>query len=146
MTSNQKQSNHHFSFTVSVDAPANKVWQTLIDVKNWKNWDTELKSSELNGAFINGAKGVLIPLKGPKLDFYISEIIINQSYTFKTKMPFGYLEITRIICNNKNEILFTDDIKFTGLSKYFFGLLLGRGFRKVMPAVMQNFKNIAESK
>jgi hypothetical protein len=97
MNSNQMQSNHHFSFTISVDATKEKVWETLIDVPNWKNWDTELKSSQLNSAFLVGAKGILTPLKGPKLDFYISEIIPNQTYTFKTKMPLGYLEIKRTL-------------------------------------------------
>lgn len=146
MNSNQKQSNHHFSFTIAVDATKEKVWETLIDVTNWKNWDTELKSSQLKGDFIVGAKGTLIPLKGPKLEFHISEIITNETYTFKTKMPLGYLEIKRTLTEENNNILFTDDIQFTGILKHIFGLMLGKGFIKVLPEVMENFKKIAESK
>ncbi len=146
MNSNQTQSNHHFSFSILVDASIEKVWETLLDVENWKNWDTELKSSELNEPFSEGAKGKLVPLKGPKLDFYVYEIIPNQTYTFKTKMPLGWLEIKRTLTPISNKIEFNDDIKFTGISKYFFGLVLGGGFRKVLPRVMENFKKIAESK
>lgn len=85
-------------------------------------------------------------MKGPKLDFYITELIANQTYTFRTKMPLGWLEIKRTLTPISNKIEFNDDIKFTGISKYFFGLVLGGGFRKVLPRVMENFKKIAESK
>jgi carbon monoxide dehydrogenase subunit G len=146
MNSNQIQSNHHFSFTIAVDATKEKVWETLIDVTNWKNWDTELKSSQLNGDFTVGAKGTLMLRKGPKLDFHISEIVPNETYTFKTKMPLGYLEIKRTVIEDNRKILFNDDIQFTGISKRFFGLLLGGGFRKVLPEVMENLKKIAEKK
>lgn len=144
MNSNKTESNHHFSFTIAINATKEKVWETLIDVANWKNWDTELKTSQLNGAIAVGAKGTLLPVKGPKLDFYISEINPNQSYTFKTKMPLGYLEIKRTLAEENNKILFTDDIQFTGISKHLFGFLLGNGFRKVLPEVMENFKKIVE--
>ena len=145
MNLNQIQSNHHFSFTIAINASKDKVWETLIDVPNWKNWDTEIKSSQLNGAFIVGASGIMKPLKGPKLDFYISELIPFKTYTFKTKMPLGWLEIKRTISDENNTVLFNDDIQFTEISKRFFGLILGGGFRKVLPKVMDNFKIIAES-
>ena len=80
MKTNQKQSIYHFSFTISINNSKSKVWETLIDVESWKVWDTELKSAQLNGEFKVGAKGILIPNKGPKLNFYISEIIrINRN-------------------------------------------------------------------
>ena len=86
------------------------------------------------------------PKKGPKLKFYISEIIPNKSYTFNTIMPVGELVIKRSLVKENNEIQFTDDIKFTGFLKYIFGLMLGGEFRKVLPEVMLKFKNLAESK
>ncbi len=140
------QSNYHFSITISVENTLYKVWETLIDFDSWKIWDTELESAKLNGTFKVGAEGILIPKKGPKLNFYISEIIPNKTYTFKTKMPLGWLEIKRTIVQEKYAILFTDDIQFTGILKQLYGLLLGKGFIKVLPEVMQNFKKLAESK
>ncbi|MGL5892426.1 MAG: SRPBCC family protein [Bacteroidia bacterium] len=141
-----KQSNHHFSFTIPVNTTTANIWQTLIDVENWHQWDTELIEASLEGYFAVGAKGTLKPKKGPKLKFYISEIIPNQSYTFNTIMPVGELVIKRSISEKNNELHFTDDIAFTGALKYVFGLMLGGQFRKVLPEVMNNFKKIAESK
>jgi uncharacterized protein YndB with AHSA1/START domain len=143
MASN-KQSNHHFSFTVGVNATPNKVWQTLTDVSSWHIWDTELIEASLEGRFEVGAKGILIPKKGPKLPFYISEITPHHSYSFKTKMPIGSLDITRTLKVENGTTYFTDDIAFKGLLKHIFGFMLGGGFRKVLPDVMDNFKNLAE--
>jgi hypothetical protein len=145
MTDN-KQSNHHFSFTVGVHNTQDKVWQTLIDVSTWHLWDTELVDAFLELPFEVGAKGVLTPKKGPKLKFYISEIVPNQSYTFKTDLPVGWLEIKRMPRTENNITYFTDDIAFKGFLKRIFGLMLGGGFRKVLPEVMNNFKKIAEKR
>lgn len=146
MNTNQKQSNYHFSFTVSVNNSKAKVWETLFDVESWNVWDTELKFAKLNGEFKVGSKGILRPNKGPKLNFYISEIIPNETYTFKTKMPLGWLNIKRKLSEENGKILFTDDIQFTEILKHIFGLMLGKGFIKVLPGVMQKFKKLAESK
>ena len=140
------KSNYHFSIKISVENTASKVWETLIDVESWKIWDTELESAKLNGIFEVGTKGILIPKKGPKLNFYISEITDCKTYTFKTKIPLGWLNIKRTLSEENDKILFTDDIQFTGILKQIYGLILGKGFIKVLPEVMMNFKNLAESK
>jgi hypothetical protein len=141
-----KQSNYHFSFTISVNNTIDKVWQTLIDVQSWNKWDTELVEAKLEGKFAVGTKGTMKPKKGPKLKFYISEIIPNQSYTFNTIMPVGELVIKRSIKTENEQIHFTDDIAFTGFLKVVFGSILGKQFRKVLPEVMNKFKELAESK
>ena len=140
------QSNHHFSFTISVNNTIEKVWEVLTDVQSWHKWDTEILEAKLDGDFVVGAKGTMTPKTGPKLKFYISEIETNKSYTFNTVMPVGELVIERTLNLVKKEVEFTDDIKFTGFLKFVFGLMLGGQFRKVLPDVMQKFKNLAESK
>ncbi len=141
-----KQSNYHFSFTVAVKAPIDKVWQTLLDVQNWHHWDTELLEAAITGGFKLGSKGTLKPKKGPILKFYISEISPNQSYTFNTIMPIGELVIKRSLTAENDLVYFTDDIAFTGFLKGIFGFMLGKQFKKVLPEVMNNFKKLAENK
>ena len=121
-----------------------KVWAFLTDVNRWKEWDTELNESNLFDKFKLNGKGILTPKKGPKLKFQITEFIPNKSYTFVTKMPVGTLVIKRTLKQVGEQIEFTDDIKFTGFLKRLFGLLLGGGFKSVLPEVMNNFKELAE--
>lgn len=144
MNSKTKQSNYHFHYSILVNNSQEKVWDFLTQVEKWKEWDTEIIEAKIFGDFKTGSKGELIPKKGPKLKFQISEIIPNQSYTFKTKMPVGYLEIKRTLKPNGNLIEFMDDIQFTGFLKRIFGVMLGGGFKKVLPEVMENFKRLAE--
>jgi hypothetical protein len=141
-----KQSNTHFSFTVSVNNSLEKVWESLIDVPTWHLWDTELIEAKLEGDFKIGTKGTMIPKKGPKLKFYISEMTLKKSYTINTIMPVGELVIKRNLNNVEGKIEFTDDIEFTGFLKSIFGLMLGGQFREVLPEVLDKFKIIAESK
>jgi hypothetical protein len=141
-----KQSNLHFSFTIPLNTTKEKVWQTLIDVENWHKWDTELLEAKLEGIFEKGAKGTMKPKSGPKLKFYISELIPNHSYTINTIMPVGNFVIKRSLTEINNEVHFTDDIAFTGFLKHIFGVMLGTQFRKILPDVMNNFKRIAECK
>ena len=61
-------------------------------------------------------------------------------------MPVGYLVIKRELYTKDGLTYFRDDIRFTGFLKWFFGIMLGRGFKAVLPEVMQNFKNILETK
>ncbi len=141
-----KQSNYHFSFTIAVNNTPYKVWQTLTDVTNWHVWDTELVDAMLEGEFVVGTKGELTPKKGPKLKFYISEILPQQSYTFNTILPVGELVIKRSLKTENQITHFTDDIAFTGFLKYILGFMLGKQFRSVLPEVMNKFKQLAESK
>ena len=144
MTSTKKQTNYHFKYSVLVNNTPQKVWEYLIDVSRWKEWDTELLDSEILEEFSLGAKGTLTPKKGPKLNFIISELNPITSYTFVTTMPLGKLVIKRTLKKREHQIEFTDDIRFTGVMKRLFGLVLGRGFKLVLPTVMRNFKEFAE--
>jgi hypothetical protein len=141
-----KQSNYHFSFTIAINNTADKVWQTLTDVPNWHVWDTELIDAQLEGDFLLDARGEMTPKKGPKLKFYISEIVPLQSYTINTILPVGELVIKRSLKTEQQITYFTDDIAFTGFLKYLLGFMLGKQFRSVLPEVMQKFKQLAESK
>lgn len=144
MTSSNRQTNYHFQYSILINNSQQKVWNFLTNVSRWKEWDTELVASEISENFSLGAKGILTPKKGPKLKFHISELRPNKSYTFVTKMPVGTLEIKRTLEKKDNQIKFTDDIQFTGFLKRLFGLMLGNGFKSVLPEVLKNFKELAE--
>lgn len=144
MTPSKKQTNYHFKYSVLINNSQEKVWDFLINVDRWKEWDTELVASSLLENFAVDAKGILTPRKGPKLKFHISEIVPGKSYTFVTKMPVGTLEIKRVLEKKGNQVEFTDDIRFTGFLKKVFGRMLGGSFKAVLPEVMENFKRLAE--
>jgi len=146
MIANSQQTNYHFRYTDSTTASSDKIWQVWTDVPNWKQWDKGLKEAYIEGDFIVGTKGKLIPDKGPKSKFMITELLPNLSYTFKTKIPFGWLIIKRAVEEKEGKTFFTHDVEFTGLLKKVFGNLLGKKYRTMLPEVLSEIKKIAERK
>jgi hypothetical protein len=96
--------------------------------------------------FIESAKGELLPDKGPKSKFIISELVPNKSYTFKTKIPFGWLIIKRTLEVRNGTTYFTHDVAFTGILKKFLGNKLGKNYMTILPEVLKKVKLIAEQK
>jgi len=141
-----QQSNTHFSHSVTTQARPDQIWQIWTDVANWKDWDKGLKSASLEGAFRDGAKGILIADNGRKAKFVIEQVWPNQSYVMKTKIPFGWLIISRSMNVTGDTTQFTHDVRFTGILKKALGNKLGKRYREMLPEVMENIKSIAENK
>lgn len=146
VTANAQQSNFHFSHTESTAVGGDKIGQIWTDVPNWKQWDKGLKKAIIEGGFRVGTKGKLIPNKGPKSTFVISEIVPNKSYTFKTKIPLGWLIIKRTLETKEGITHFSHDVKFTGILKKIIGNKLGRNYKAMLPSVLAEIKLIAERK
>lgn len=139
-----QQSNTRFSHTVETSALPEDIWRVWTDVPNWKAWDDGLKAAELNGPFVADAKGVLIPDKGPKSTFTLTEVVSGQSYTFRTKLPLGALYVKRFLTTQNGRTAFTHEVWFTGLTKGIFGRALGRNYREILPGVMEKIRLTAE--
>lgn len=141
-----QQTNYHFSHTDSTLAASDKIWAVWVDVPNWKQWDKGLKEARLEGDFEVGTKGKLIPDKGPESRFVISEMEPHTSYTFKTRIPLGWLVIRRTLEVKEGKTFFTHEVEFTGLLKKVLGNQLGKNYRAMLPGVMAEIKQLAESR
>jgi hypothetical protein len=139
-----KHSNYHFSYCISINAPLECVWQKLIDVDTWHEWDTEINKARIDGEFDVNTNGSFSPKIGPNLNFYISECIPFESYTFNAILPVGELVVKRTLEPENDVVYFTDDVKFTGLLKEILGMVLGRSFKKVLPTILTKFKELVE--
>lgn len=137
-----QNSNTHFSHTETTIASPEKIWKLWTDVELWPRWDSGLKKATLEGSFISGAKGKLIPDKGPKTSFKITDLSEKISYTIECKIPFGKLIITRRLKQENMLTSFTHEIRFTGLLKNNMG---GKRYRKMLPEVMKELKRLVET-
>ena len=133
-----------FSHSTFTTAPPDQIWMIWTDVPNWHTWDTGLKSATLEGPFALEVKGKLIPDKGPKAKFVIAALEEGKSYTFKTKIPFGWLIVARELEIEAGKTKFTHTVSFTGLLKKTFAKRLGERYQKMLPEVMENIRRIAE--
>lgn len=139
-----QQSNTHFSYTVETSATPKVIWGIWTDVPAWKAWDNGLKTAELNGPFEALTTGKLVPDKGPKSKFVLTEVIPYQTYTFKTTLPLGALYVRRYLTSQNGKTTFTHEVWLTGITKGIFGRALGRNYRNLLPEIMGKIKAIAE--
>nr|WP_297919263.1 SRPBCC family protein [uncultured Allomuricauda sp.] len=138
------QSNKHFWNTVETSATPEKIWAIWTDVPNWKKWDTGLKDAELEEPFGLNAKGKIISLQGRKSRFKVTQFEPGESYTFKTKLPFGALYVKRFLESEEDTTYFTHEVWFTGLAAGIFAKRFGPEFRNMLPEVMEKIKILAE--
>jgi hypothetical protein len=138
-------SRKHFRHTLSTGADPQKIWQVWTDVTGWHTWDTGLKAGRLNGPFVPGARGQIISLEGRKSAFRIVALEPGKSYTFKTSLPLGGLFVRRSWEEKDGTIYFTHEVWFSGLTGGLFARQFGDTFREMLPQVMQNVKQLAES-
>lgn len=133
-----------FQNRIETTASPSDLWTVWTDVSSWKNWDTGLKDASLEGDFKVGARGKIISLGGRSARFQITEIDPNRSYTFKTKLPFCSMYIRRYSEKIEGNLFFTHQVWFKGLASGYFFKQLGPEFKRMLPQVMENVKNLAE--
>ena len=143
---NKAPTNKHFWHTIETTATPDKIWSVWIDVNNWKDWDTGLKDASIEGVFSLGAKGIIISLEGRKSKFKVVEYETGKSYTYKTKLPLGSLYVKRYLKTENGITTFTHEVWFKGLTSGIFAKAFGKKFRKMLPDVLANIKQIAEEK
>lgn len=144
MNAHAQKTPTRFAHTETTTAEASRIWEIWTKVDQWYTWDTGLKSAQLNGPFVLGAKGKLKPDKGPSARFKIVALDPGKSYTFKTKLPFGGLFVKRTLETTDKGTLFTHEVWFEGLTKNVFARKFGPRYQEMLPLVMRTIKTIAE--
>lgn len=139
-----QQTNTHFSHTLGTLAPPARIWQLWSDVPNWPRWDNVLKTAKLNGPFATGTSGMVIPDRGLRAHFTLTDVVPGQTYTIRTKLPLGSLNVKRTLTKQNGQTVFTHEVWFDGFSSGFFGWALGKRYRTILPDVMQRIKTLAE--
>ncbi len=140
-----ESSNKHFSSTLTTSASPETIWQIWTDVPNWKNWDTGLQDASMASPWERGAKGKILSLEGRKAKFKVVEWVPQESYTYKTQLPLASLYVKRTLKTEAGQTVFTHEVWFSGLLGGVFAKALGTSFREMLPGVLQNIKEIAES-
>ncbi|AFY60745.1 SRPBCC family protein [Synechococcus sp. PCC 6312] len=135
-----------FTHTQTTVAPPERIWHYWIDITTWPAWDTELIKVEITGEFKLGTQGSLISKVGPTSVFVITKFQPPKSYELTVRLPLCWLWIFRYVQTNSNLTTFTHQIEFSELLSGVFGLIIGRNFKKVLPTVMKQLRDLAEEK
>ena len=122
------------------------IWEIWTNVPEWKNWDTGLKDATMDSVFDINSKGIIITLEDRKSKFKVVEFVEGKSYTYKTKLPLGSLYVKRFLSSKNGKTMFTHEVWFQGITGGIFANAFGQKFREMLPDVLGNIKQIAETK
>lgn len=107
--------------TIETEATPSQIWKVLEDVENWKNWDTHLEFSEIDGPFCAGTKGNKKFKDTPALKTLLKEVERNKRVVQEAYLPGAkvvtYQEISKT--NGKTQVTFRVDIEGLAASLFY---------------------------
>jgi len=127
------------SETVETHALAENIWELWSNPTTWHAWDGEVKFASVHGNFVQGAKGVMQPVSGPKVAFEPTHVDINDSFTNRAKLPLATLDFSHVYVPSSAEgapARITHRVEIRGLFAPLFGFLIGRGVKKHLRVAM----------
>jgi len=129
----------HYTETVETEAPAEAIWSLWSTPSTWHTWDSEVKSAEIHGDFVQGAKGLMQPASGPRVAFTLTKVTLNECFTNRAKLPLATLDFSHFY-NPKSADgttgQITHRVTIRRLLAPLFGLLIGRGVKKHLRSAM----------
>lgn len=134
-----------FQDQITIQAPAEKVFAIYQNVADWPSWDSDVLSSQLNGAFEVGTKGELKPKDGPKAKIQLTEVTPNKSFTVECGLPLCKMHFVHELSPSGQGTEVTNKILFTGLLAPVFGRLIGKDLKKTIPKSLEGLKKHIEA-
>jgi len=129
---------------ITVNTSPFRIFALYKDVSNWRLWDTEIDSSELEGEFEVGVYGRLKPRKGPEAEFRLVAIDENRSFTLQASLPMCVITFEHELIPAGNMTRIIHRVYFDGPFSFLYSKLLGRQLRRGIPAALRGLKRMAE--
>ena len=118
------------------------VWSLWMDVKTWPEWDKWIQSAHLDGPMRVGAKGSIVDVNNKPYSFEVTEIKPLDSFVCEVKLPGGRMVMIKEIA----EDYIRHQIKFLGISRSFYGALLGRPMMDLVGPSVDAIEDLASKK
>lgn len=141
----QSNTPYQFAHSLPLQAADSVLWRYWTHTDLWPLWDTGLKSATLQGDFVEGSRGKLLPDRGPAAKFRLLEVQPQHSYTFVTALPGAKLLIKRQLQEVNGVRYFTHMVWFEGPLANFWFKRLGKRYQALLPEVMEKLRQLCEN-
>jgi len=138
------ETNMQFKEEIIINTKPSEVFEKYKNVASWSEWDSEVKEALLEGEFKTGSVGVLIPTKGPKAKFKLTEVTLNKSFTSQTKLPLCVMEFSHTLKKSGGSTKVIHSVSFSGIASFIFSRVIGQPIKKTLPETLKGLKKICE--
>jgi hypothetical protein len=127
---------------METDVPEDKIWRLWTDVGNWKKWDGGVEYSSIDGKFENGVFGTLKSVNGPKSTFRLEDVVVNRSFTSRSKLPLCTMDFVHELEKDGNGVKIRHGIRIYGLLTFVFKRVIGKNAAKGLPAAVKRLVDL----
>lgn len=132
------QFEHSHRFAASPE----RIFARYADVVSWPEWDEDLKASSIDGPFVSGATGVVVPKSGPKSQVRFLEIQPDRGFVVECPLPLCTMRFEYELRPAGDGTVATHRVVFRGVLAWFFGRVIGSGMRDDLPKTMQRLEQV----
>lgn len=128
-----------------VSAKPETIFAIYENVEDWCQWDPDVRSSSIAGAFVPGTKGKLKPKKGPAVKMRLIHVEKNRSFTDETALPLCKMQFEHQLIPEGKVTRVLHRVSFSGPSAFIFGRVIGKQIRHGLPEALKGLKAKAET-
>lgn len=137
-----------YTVSITIDAPAARVWSILSDVERWPEWTASITSVQRlgSGTFALGSRARVAQPKLSPMVWTVTSMQVNRSFEWTATMP-GVTSVGghRIADGPGDGVTVTLSIRQTGLLAPIIGLFAGGLTRRYIEMEAEGLKRRAES-
>ncbi len=130
--------------TARTKARPEDVWRLWTDVAGWRRWDDGVASSDLDGAFVVGARGWLKPTAGPTTRFVLTHVETHAAFTNRSTLPLTTLDFLHTVQRDGTDTVIVHRVEMRGPLSFLFRRLIGASIARGLPAVVARLARVAE--
>jgi hypothetical protein len=129
-----------------IHAPAATLFAIYADVANWPEWDPDAKSASIEGPFVSGAVGRVVPHGGPPSKVHFVEVVPDTRFRAQCALPLCTMRFDYLLSPEGDATRVTHRVGFEGLLAPVFGRLIGSGMRRSLPRALEQLAALAEER
>ncbi len=131
--------------TITIDAPAQVIWNLWKDVQQWHTWDNITESYSLNGPFQTGTTGQWKSKNGPPVHLTLTRVEPLKVYVGECKLFLARLISSHFLSESGGKTHVTQQFEIKGPLAFLFAYHLGPKLKKDLILEMESLKKKAES-
>jgi uncharacterized membrane protein len=131
----------------TIHAPAERVWQLLIDVEGWPDWSESMREIKRldDGPFAVGSRSRVTQPKGRPMEWTVTELEPLRNFTWTAGQAGMSFEAVHRIQDEGNHLRTTLEFVVSGAMAWLAALLAGSRIRSYLDMEITGLKRAAEN-
>lgn len=123
--------------SVKSKASAQGIWTVWSEVDRWREWDSGIEWSRIDGPFAVGTTGELKPRGGPLVKTRLTCVEPCRRFVDEADLFWGKIRVSHEMVDLGDDRLVTHRIEIEGALAPFYYFVMGRAMRANLPLEME---------